>query len=66
MDGTPLVPVLIMSRTSGIYYVSCPTVCVLARLCLASIGTGGGGGETALPQASMPPENESPGINSVV
>ena len=24
------------------------------------------GGGTALPQASMPPENESPGINSVV
>ena len=29
----PLVPVLIMSGTSGIYYVSCPTVLVLARLC---------------------------------
>ena len=41
-----------MSGTSGIYYVSCPTVLVLARLCQASIGTGGG--KTALPQASMP------------
>ena len=36
----------------------CPAVCVLAPLCWASIGTGGGGG-AALPQASMPPENKS-------
>ena len=43
MDGTPLVPVLIMSGTSGIYYVSCPTVCVLAafaRLLLEPVGGG--------------------------
>ena len=40
-----------MPGTSGI------TVCVLARLCWASIGTSGGG--TTLPQASVPPDNKS-------
>ena len=56
IDGTPLVPGIYARDFWDILRQAALTVCVLARLCWASIGTGGvwGGVETALPQASMP------------
>ena len=56
-----MVPVIYARDFWDILRQAALTVCVLARLCWASIGTGGGGegAGTALPQASMREKQKS-------